>query len=226
MSKFQIVSDVDRSYFDKFNVIAPNLIILGNVGEVDNNYIEIIEHFCKLFKNVILIPGDLEYRSIKKETKQEIENRLLTLHISNLKVLINTTTIIDDVLIFGSPYWRYYPYQYWNSDVDIYVNNSNAIKLITLNQFNYLHFESKRLLNDYLNYAKSNGLKLLVATHYPPIIYDSTNKYTCFFNNKKILYDDSIYMWIHAKQPCDKFDKTIFVGKGEINKLITIDVAH
>lgn len=177
--KFQVVSDVHieglynsgKKMRDVIVPCAKNLIIAGDLGRVENSDIfrATIKELCKMFAKVILVPGNHEYYAMG-QSKIQMEDVDLFLYnlcreegSRNLIVLNNTTTVVDDVLIFGSTFWSFCPPQYYNI-AQLYRNS----KLVDALEYNKMHFSAVKKLTETLLYVHEENLKLLIVTHHAP----------------------------------------------------------
>lgn len=186
----QIISDL---HIEKWKVIpktleniinpkAPNLIIAGDFGNVEDIdlYIKVLKMLCKLFKRVILVPGNHEYYSPKKLwTMGQINNILRDIPklegCRNLIVLINRSISIGNIMIYGSTLWTYCFPNFFKK-MPIYTLTGNIPTILSAEAYNSLHYKAVADLINCIKVAKNNSMKLLVVTHHAPTFNGVLNK--------------------------------------------------
>ena len=173
--RFQVASDIHIECFKPGQPIssvitptAPNLIVAGDLGRVESpNFKLVVKELCSMFKTVIFIAGNHEYYSMgpKKTNMEDIDLYLrgLCLEEKNLIILNNNTTVVDNVLIFGSTFWSYCPQQHFIPS-QLYKNG----KIVNANEYNKMHAMAIQSLKETIEYASGHNLKLLVVTHHAP----------------------------------------------------------
>lgn len=180
--RFQIVSDLHieslyasgRTVRDVVVPSARYLIIAGDLGRVENEvlYRRALKELCKMFEKVILVAGNHEYYSMNlsgsKITFDEVNKFLWGLNktpgMENLIFLHDDYIFIDGILIYGSTFWSYCPYQHYKP-LPIYFKSSDRIKSA---DFNNMHLRAARELENVIQYAGAKRFNLLVVTHYAP----------------------------------------------------------
>lgn len=128
--KFKYMSDLHGSvYFIDPSVQQKDTVLLlaGDIHEASkkNQYKQLIQYVCNIFKEVVLICGNHEYYG-KNIISVEKYLHELSCEIENFTFLANSSTIIDDVAIIGSTLW---------TDFD---NNNPVLK-----------YDAKLFMNDY-----------------------------------------------------------------------------
>lgn len=175
--KFQIVSDVHieklsalkKTIKDVISPCAKILIVAGDLGHTENEekYRDACKELCSMFEQVILVPGNHEYYSSTSKTIQKTTEFLLGLQFesetTNLTVLIDSDIVVEGIFIFGSVFWSYCPQQHYKM-LPLY----NDKGLLTAGDFNNLHLESVRKLEESIQHAARNNWEMLVVTHYAP----------------------------------------------------------
>jgi predicted phosphodiesterase len=235
--KFQVASDIHLENFKPGQTIrsvikpvAENLIIAGDLGRVENaNFFKnALKDLCSVFKRVIFVPGNHEYYSMGLN-KINMANVDLFLHnlsleegFRNLTILNNNTTVVDDVLIFGSTFWSQCPQQHYLA-TQLYKNG----KLVDATEYNNMHKIAVQTLRDTIDYASREHLRLLVVTHHAPSfegtlaphhIVDNkapakgnTKNYMYCSDNIKLVNDPVVVAWIYGHTGYN----------GNIGKLVT-----
>jgi hypothetical protein len=184
-SRFQILSDIhlESLIVPLSQVVQPaadTLIVAGDLGRVENwdQYSAAVRELCRLFRRVLLVPGNHEYLSTAKApplalTMQEINAKLQGLaakdaKCQNLTVLQNSCVIVDNVLVFGATFWSYCPSQHYPGFALLTQDDKGATVPITAHQYNAMHFEALAALENAVARANAKDMRLLVVTHYAP----------------------------------------------------------
>ena len=219
---FQYISDIhintieDTSGIDILGIInpvAPNLIVAGDVGYIENydNYKVFMKNLCKYFKRVILVPGNHEYYNTNGSTIQTTIKNLLKLmkEIGNLVVLNDTYVDIGDIRVYGTPLWSYIPAEAKikklciNSQEDVIVGDKYWMNLMYANS-------CYKLRHCIIKTSEENK-KLVVVTHYAPLM-----EATCIKNQqspKRFWYASdcsdlialgNISAWVYGHTHCNK----------------------
>ena len=177
---YHIISDL---HIEKFYPVVPdpkkliptnakNLILAGDVGRVElwDQYLSFMKRCCELFDSVILIPGNHEFYSKDNSTNMGIIQSKLE-YIQTL--LPNFKYLNDDIIVFkrerwilfGSCFWSYIPDKYFMINYPIFDNTGN---LISCSEWNRLHFNSRKKLEEATLLSKYTHFPLKVVTHFAP----------------------------------------------------------
>ena len=177
MEAFQVVSDI---HFDKYkgsNMVnfkpvagADTLLIAGDLGRIENyvEYTDYIGYFCKLFENVILVPGNHEYYSTRLNLTFSYINDLLKkieASQSNLHVLLDESIVINGIRIHGGTFWSFCP-EGCMKKLKIHYRSSNSF--ITREEYNTLHYNAVEAVRNSIKTAEENSEDLIVVTHHAP----------------------------------------------------------
>ena len=176
MYAFQLASDIHiEKVFPKFCEItdyilpsSPCLVLAGDIGSIYHyDHFKFFMLSCrKHFSMVIYVPGNNEYytrEGFDTKTKAELDNDLQKLCLESDVILLNNAYIeTDDLIVFGSIWWSYIPDEL---NIRIFLEKD---KPMTSDDFNFLHAESRRMLNWILDYKEKTKKRLLVITHYCP----------------------------------------------------------
>ena len=184
MVKFQIASDLHIEFrtenkLDPLTYItpsAPYLILTGDIGSL-YRYDQLVYFLRELsyhFERIFYVLGNNEFYvrdGYKIKTMSELYDSAYNLEniIPNLIILENKLVTIDGVILIGSTLW---------SEI-IHLPRNYKIKYLSKFEYNSMHSNSKKILlrhlqliNEYNERQKINNLeplKIIVATHYPPI---------------------------------------------------------
>ncbi len=210
--KFQLASDIhiEKKYPENKDICdfivpsAKSLILAGDIGSI--YYKDQLEFFLRscttAFETVIFIPGNNEYYAREGYAQVSFEELNTTLKdmCNNLGVILLNNSYIEteDLIVFGSTWWSSIPEQL-----------NMRIKIgdlpITSDDFNYLHYVSRRALNNVI--ATKGTKKLLVITHYCPTKIGTMNSHHkrqdfvdlvpyYFSSSEKYLKSGTVDAWI------------------------------
>ena len=218
--KVQILSDIHLETYEVVPAIeeflipsAPYLLLAGDICNISK--LSILEKFLKecsdRFQEVLYVLGNHEfYTEDSSKTFESSLAEVLSIDIPKVHVLHQRSVIIGDVCILGCPLWSYYP--------DVLPTYRVRIKGITTEQYNRRFREDLEFIEEGISYAKKNGLKTLVATHYPPSYSVAEGdelrgrKYrSLYYNNLDfLLTKEKVHTWIfgHVHQNRDFYVRT------------------
>ena len=215
----QVLSDLNLIFLKYWKHFYPiNCDILCLCGNIGNPYTEVYWDFIKYCKEyckyVLIITGNLEYH----------ENYIRTVDVH----IKNTIKNIDDVIFLKRNTFCYGGYNFigctlWGNIPNVY---KNELKNIHKNIYNIIvndeHLNDSLWLQETINESKNRNLKVIVLSHYSPILNTQHNNtvqhYTCS-SDMTHLYKD-VDMWCfgnylpHKTDPSFKVDiyKTLFVS--------------
>ena len=205
-----------------------NNSILVLCGDVCSIYLydklkEFLKHVCNMFKHVIYVPGNNEFykiQGIKPQNYIELCKQLdkYSEDFSNLHILNNSCIQIESYLFCGSILWtqtnilpKYF--RIHGFDKDIY-NRKNK--------------QDTLFIEKCIDYSKTNDLKPIIITHYPPSKICIKNNNDKFDKYKRMYYNDLDYLfenklvWIYGHTHFNinkKINNTLLVsnqyGKGK-----------
>lgn len=150
---------------------AENLIIVGGLYPVDSDMLKpTLLKACKLYRKVILVPGEEEYRTQARMTVQTINQFMWNLGaedgLRNFNALIDECVSVDDYEIFGSVFW---PTQ--KPGVDLFRNDERG-RIFPAHSKDVKRMRGNSLFgaNFALNIAKLGRRTAILITHYelPP----------------------------------------------------------
>lgn len=203
------------------NEIKENIIFAGDVGRV-----EMFKQYClfmikcsKIFKQVILVPGNHEYYSVLKLNMKEIDDMLSFME----KIIPNLTVLRDNLFVSNESKYVFYGTTLFsqvpvnvNIGLPIYINN----KPISNFQFNKLFIDKCIKLEKFIDKCKRCKFELIVISHYSPTFKNTINeKYLVVENDRKYLYcsfldnllvKEKVYMWIFGHTGRN----SVFLSKG------------
>lgn len=213
--RIQILSDI---HLETYKIVpsieeflipsAPYLLLVGDICNIDK--IDILQKFlteCSLlFEEVLYVLGNHEfYTEDSSKTFEESLSQVLALDVPKVHILHRSSVVIGDVCIIGCPLWTYYP--------DVLPVYRVRIKDITSSEYNNRFKEDLLFLEQGIAYSKQNGLKTLIATHYPPSYSVSGDeplrggKYkSLYYNNLDYLVTrEKVHTWVfgHVHQNRD-----------------------
>lgn len=201
--KFQIVSDLhlesDKSvsFTDVITPVAPNLILAGDIGHLtDFNHLQdFLEKTLTVFKNVIYVLGNHEYsKDDTEKTMSELlqELRSFAQEHKNLHLLEKNAIIVDGVCIAGCTLWS-------KAEVRI---PPFLVKITNMNQelYNNMHSSSVEWLKKARAYANREKLKLLIITHYPPILEfaERTDRFRSLYSTDLEYLTEGVHTWVYG----------------------------
>jgi predicted phosphodiesterase len=192
MASFDIISDVhldqmmrvpnDIKYSSLLPQKSPNLIIAGDVTRTYDNWtilVGFITISCDKYDNVIYVLGNHEYYNNGKVTVSSIKCKIKNLetYYPNLKVL-DCDYIMDHynkLIIFGATLWSKLEDddEKYIHKIPIYETSTNST--ITVKGWNKLHENARESLDKVVKIAKEKGYRLIVVTHYSPLMNESLN---------------------------------------------------
>jgi predicted phosphohydrolase len=183
--KFQVISDIHIEMMDdpilsfrKGELWVPcanNLIICGNIGEARNDtYFLFLDEIRKHYKRVFVVPGIQEFFFSDIETiLTKIQNYCE--YALNVYFLNDTLYDFGKVVILGCTLW---------ANVDLskhphlstkYQHINKGQSSLTCNDTVSMHKSSVKLLKSSLNLIDQTEKKVIVCTHYPPLVSGVSN---------------------------------------------------
>lgn len=206
MVKLQIASDlhIEFSHEEKINPLtyikpsAPYLILTGDIGSLYryNQLTFFLKGLSCHFRHIFYILGNNEFyfrNNYKPKTPEELYKSAYNLEelISNLTILENKMVKLENIFLIGSTLW---------SDIT-YLPKNYKIKYFTKEKYNQLNIKSKKSILELLEIANNYNidrtdknlekLKIVVATHYPPI--EELSQYKKY---KKDMYINDMYTFL------------------------------
>jgi len=229
--KLQYISDIHLEYYklDDIDKLIPKkeaeiLILAGDIGYPEQiQYKTYIDKVSKIWDQIFIVAGNHEYYQTTKniKTKEEIdmiiefivEDYANVYYLNNSK--IELTFNKEEYVIIGSTLFS--DIELTNYSIQININDFKYIykkrensKMNTydynkINLFDYKEYyeESKKFLEDTLNYYKNKNYNVIVVTHHAPSFeciedkYKSSKINKAFYSNLDYLIKD-IYCWIHG----------------------------
>jgi len=206
----EIKANIVPSYVDFCNVMIsknilkaglnnPTLILAGDICRLVDSYAlcKLLLTYCSQnWKRVIWICGNHEFYTSQKKTMDEIIYlaKYLTSKFNNVTFLDNSTTIVENTVIWGGTMWSYLP-QNIQLNLPIYVQsniNSNPhsrlagerssrafgtgasrscdfVQQLTTSDYNDLFYKALQSLNEAIKEAESLKLELIVVSHHAPM---------------------------------------------------------
>lgn len=233
--KISVVSDLHLEFqppytekntnYEKMLKLAPDketvLVLAGDISSLSLNdtkkykqkhYQEFIKYCSENYKQVFLVAGNHEFYDSEVETVYSYLEDLCSEY-ENVVFMNKKTFIYEDVLFIGCTLWSEatiseYETYYCNDFRKIYVTEKDGkTRKLTLHDYNKLHYENIRWLEDLLESElfKTNTLPIVVITHYLPSYKLIDDKYkgmdsNCLFASH---YDHLIKLinakyWIHG----------------------------
>ena len=209
----QIVSDLhlntnNITNFDDYIIKkeADILILNGDIGSlyIPSQLENFITKMCKIFKTVIYIFGNHEFYYNKQFILQEMDklkNNIYNIkkNLNNLHILDRNSIEIDDICIIGCTLWT-------DIKPDQHIPKFKfKIPNITNHEYRKLHKKDLRYIKKMIKYCNKNNLKIVIASHYPPInnltdISDSVNKWYYMYKNNLdyLISNNNINTWIYG----------------------------
>jgi hypothetical protein len=165
---------------------SENLALCGNIGIPNNyKYYEFIKYHSKLFDNVYIIPGRIEYFNFEKINMIDIDNTIRNIcnNFDNVYFLnCDKVHICDNMYICGTTLW--YNNIYDTNSYDnryIYVDGEPIRDEYIIKLYNK---QKKWLKSQIINYQDCN---LIFLTHFAPSHKLSTNNLNLY---KSWMYSD------------------------------------
>ena len=193
--KIQYISDIHlellcNNTIKQFkNELEPRVdicVLAGDIGNpFTNEYKVFLLETSKQFKKTFIIAGNHEfYGNTIPETKIKIAE--ICDEIPNISFLDNSFEDYEGYRWVGTTLWT-------NVINPLYtINDTTLIKNFSVEQYNNLHSECNKFLNNTLDECKKNDIKSIVITHHLPI-YELTHK--MYRNSVCKLYSD----WFNAR---------------------------
>ena len=225
---FDLISNlyIDDNSIDPIKVLPKNsgrLIIAGDIVKVngtENNWeklIALLTICCSNYHQVFYIPGNREYYTNEKDmTMNNIFLKLKNLEkiFLNLKILNNEYIILDrSIVLYGATLWSDVPYRIFPSNLPIYTLNENTITSnnITHARWMRMHYEAIEGLEKAIEVSKKFNYKMIVATHYAPIVNQALNpkyhndiKKSMYCTDlSRFFHNIDIWMFGHTGWNCD-----------------------
>jgi hypothetical protein len=217
---FDVVSDAnitaDTLHLAIANLpkLSPTLILSGDIAPtasfeewtIFSSYIAVC---CTSYLEVIFVPGNHEYYcATEKVTMTNLFYRickLSTIH-KNFKVLDGQTIVNshEKLVVYGATLWSNIDELSFKSNLPIYIKLGDSPVNITHSFWMKNHYSARQGLEDAIETAKQNNYKLLVVTHYSPLVEHSLDpKYHGSKGNEMYCTDLSKYfgdvdMWVYG----------------------------
>lgn len=183
MHKFQLLSDIHlemtRSY-PKPQVLAPNLILAGDIGKLESNIWRQFINFCSAnWEKVFYVFGNHEfYHSNKTLLQLKTEYAQYFNQFSNIHLLDNSSYSFDGLDIYGFVGWTKSPFATQRLAQES-INDYNYIaddkgNLITPKYVTRLAQDGIEKFKSWLG-SRANSTPILVITHFPPICENTSN---------------------------------------------------
>ena len=225
---FQFVSDIHVEYpfyVDPLTYIDPccdNIILAGDICSCNDfeRFYNVIERICSLFKVVIFVPGNHEYYTYYTHKNsydiEEINTLLESIKIPNFYLLNGGKIEFGDLCIVGCTLWSSI-----SVDIPEYIVK---IKGISKELYNYMNSRDIQFIRDSVKYCKLNKKRLIVVTHYPPILQSEKLKKN--YKYRKLYYNELEYIikeggidtWIFGHSHLN-IERDIETDDGKITRL-------
>lgn len=204
--KFHYMSDLHLEFkehklknFDE----CDGLILAGDIGyPTEKIYFDFLQTASNLFKYVFVIKGNHEnYNSDVSTTDENISN--VCSNFDNVHYLNNTFFDIPDtnLRVIGTPLWS----KIQESQKFIVLSTINDYKLIggwTLDTHDKEHEKCVNFITNQIEYATFNNKKLIVITHFSPLLdisvapkYKKSKNSSAFSTDLSQLFNDPIKAW-------------------------------
>ncbi len=185
--KFQYISDLHLEFGTRIQLIpvAENLIVAGDICHVTSDkYYLFIEEMSKKFKKVFIITGNHEYYGTSIQGGEIILKNNIKEY-SNVYYLQNSSYHFEDcnISIFGSTYWSEINKEN-EKTIKRCINDFKYIQKFNIKDFNRLHKEAKRILEEEIN-TKPDRQWILIL-HHVPQIYLTDKQYLKTEEDRKI----------------------------------------
>lgn len=210
MVKVQIVSDLHIEYnnsqkLDPLSFIDPSadiLIMAGDIGNLykDEQLKDFLEKVCLYFDLVLYVPGNWEYYMVSGYPPMTMNNLMyklisMTKNIKNLRILDNSSILIDDVCIAGCTLWSDLNIELPKYIVRIHKVNTETYKL--------MYEKSVKYIKKIIGYCQEKKYKLVMVTHHCPT-YETLAKsskseklYSLYSSHlDALLKKDLVHTWI------------------------------
>ena len=200
--KFQLVSDIHLEIYPKRRIkpAAPNLILAGDIGEVDDVALKDFLQYCSSnWDNVYYVAGNHEYYNSNSNIEEiDIKLRELVENLHNVHLLQCDYIEYDDFIIAGCTLWSRINLKYIN------INDYKRIKDASINTTNNIHDEHVEWIWTLLAKKKP----FMMITHHCPL-KDNPG----FCTDLKYLVDDfsPIKKWCYGHTHV-AYDDGIFVS--------------
>jgi predicted phosphodiesterase len=229
--KLQYISDIHLEHYklEDIDKVIPKkeadiLILAGDIGYPEQiQYKMYIEKVSKIWDKVFIVAGNHEYYQTTKKikTKEEIDNiiefivedyvNVYYLNNSKIEITFNKEEyVIIGCTLFSDIEPTDYSYQININDFKYIYKKRETFKSYTYNysKINLLDYkkyynESKKFLEDTLDYYKNTNYNVIVVTHYAPSFdciedkYKSSKLNKAYYSNLEYLINN-LYCWIHG----------------------------
>nr|QBK89933.1 MAG: calcineurin-like phosphoesterase [Pithovirus LCPAC101] len=219
--KFDLLSDLhlERGDVADYKSLLPlnstHLIVAGDVAR-STDWDRIVNFFgvaCTNYSTVWYVLGNHEYYNNLYNNTLYYEDKVQKLKdmYKNLIFLNNDFQYLkhDDLVIYGGVMWSFSPdKKNFPSNLPIFKNNKN----ITHEHWNDMHQKFMDGLESAHEYAKSHKCKLMVISHYSPVVNESLDSKYHNYNNNFLYctdlskyFSDSVVAWVfgHTGFNCD-----------------------
>lgn len=229
--KIQYISDIHLEHYklEDIEKVIPKkeadiLILAGDIGYPEQiQYKTYIQKVAMIWEKVFLISGNHEYYQTSKKikTKEEIDSLIEFIvedyynvyYLNNSKieftfnkkdyVIVGSTLFSDIELTNYSMQVNINDFKYIykkRKNPELYTHNYCKINLVDYNEY---YNESKKFIEDTLNYYRDTNYNIIIVTHYAPSFeciedkYKSSKLNKAFYSNLEYLINN-IYCWIHG----------------------------
>ena len=179
---FQIQSDLhlemfnDLKCFPKIEKHAPNLCLLGDIGNpFSNNYECFIVECAHRFERVFVIAGNHEYYGTSINSGNSKIQKICEKE-KNIFFLNNSSKVIDNIRIIGTTLWSYIPPKHYNALLN-YIGDYKNIDRFVISESNKLHSLATQYISSEIQKAKNNNQQVVILTHHAPIMNSAAPKY-------------------------------------------------
>lgn len=223
---FDVISDIHIEINDLANAISlipktsPILLIGGDITQATTNWDTLVAFLsvcCTSYMKVIYVLGNHEYycNGAVKSSMQSIYSRIKSLEsiFRNLAILEKEHIVFEkeQLIVFGATFWSAALESKFPSTYPIFSWVENHFKNITHSEWMELHYSSRVALERAIHLAKLLNYKLLVFTHFSPLVEEALDpKYHTKANNDLYCTDMDKYFhevdfWIfgHSGYNCD-----------------------
>ncbi len=186
--KFQIISDLYLKEGEKwtFPILSENLILAGNISNpYEGVFWDFLKFVSRSFKKVIFIPGNYEFQQYSINIVEKFLMETFRIF-PNIYYLNNNWLIIDNIAIFGSILLSKI-----SKNIKHCIDVSEKINDLTIKGRNLYFKACCNTLKTGINFHHSMDKKIIVVTHYSPIVNDSEYNGTnlhFFMDIKKVDY--------------------------------------
>lgn len=173
--KFQLISDIHLEFDDSFRITKEKdtdvLVLAGDIGyPKEKHFKDFISDCCSKFKHVIYTTGNHDYYHNEVE---EINNYIRSefKELENFHFLLNDTLEFPEekIVFWGSTLWSEVPISK-RAIVKLKINDFSLINNFSINDYNLLHNQAKKSLQDFISDETWKDFKRIVVTHHAPLV--------------------------------------------------------